>query len=281
MRTVKFEDIKEAVAKLCIQSNCILNDDINNCFDEYLKAEESEVAVDILKNLKKNAETAEKKMMPICQDTGMAVVFVEIGQEVYIEGGLLTDAVNEGVRKGYVEGYLRKSVVYDPIIKRINTKDNTPAIIHYNIVKGDRLKITVAPKGFGSENMSRIYMLKPSDGREGVIDCVLKTIKETGSNPCPPMIVGIGLGGNFEYSAYLAKKALLRPVGINSEKEYLKEIEKEVLDKANKTGIGPQGLGGRTTILWAAAEDYPTHIAGMPVAVNISCHVTRHGEVIL
>ncbi|MCD8158685.1 MAG: fumarate hydratase [Clostridiales bacterium] len=281
MRTVKFEDIKEAVAKLCIQSNCILNDDINNCFDEYLKAEESEVAVDILKNLKKNAETAEKKMMPICQDTGMAVVFVEIGQEVYIEGGLLTDAVNEGVRKGYVEGYLRKSVVYDPIIKRINTKDNTPAIIHYNIVKGDRLKITVAPKGFGSENMSRIYMLKPSDGREGVIDCVLKTIKEAGSNPCPPMIVGIGLGGNFEYSAYLAKKALLRPVGINSEKEYLKEIEKEVLDKANKTGIGPQGLGGRTTILWAAAEDYPTHIAGMPVAVNISCHVTRHGEVIL
>ncbi|MCD7777740.1 MAG: fumarate hydratase [Clostridiales bacterium] len=281
MRTVKFEDITEAVAKLCIQSNCILNDDIKNCFDEYLKSEESEVAADILKNLKKNAETAEKKMMPICQDTGMAVVFVEIGQEVYIEGGLLTDAVNEGVRKGYVEGYLRKSVVYDPIIKRINTKDNTPAIIHYNIVKGDRLKITVAPKGFGSENMSRIYMLKPSDGREGVIDCVLKTIKEAGSNPCPPMIVGIGLGGNFEYSAYLAKKALLRPVGINSEKEYLKEIEKEILDKANKTGIGPQGLGGRTTILWAAAEDYPTHIAGMPVAVNISCHVTRHGEVIL
>ncbi|MCD7905984.1 MAG: fumarate hydratase [Clostridiales bacterium] len=281
MKKVKFEAVAEAVAELCIKSNCVLNDDIKRCFDEYIKIEESEIAVNILNNLKINAEIAEEKMMPICQDTGMAVVFIETGREVYIEGGLLSDAVNEGIRKGYTEGYLRKSVVYDPVIERINTKDNTPAVIHYDIVKGDKLKITVAPKGFGSENMSRIYMLKPSDGREGVIDCVLKTIKEAGPNPCPPMIVGIGLGGNFEYSAYLAKKALLRPVGVNSDKKYLCEIEKEVLEKANKTGIGPQGLGGRTTILWAAAEDYPTHIAGMPVAVNISCHVTRHGEVIL
>ncbi len=281
MKIIKFEEIARAVAELCIKSNCILNSDIKKSFDDYIKTEESEIAVDILKNLKLNAEEAEKKMMPICQDTGMAVVFIEIGQEVYIEGGLLTDAVNEGVRRGYTEGYLRKSVVYDPVIERINTKDNTPAVIHCDIVKGDSLKITVAPKGFGSENMSRIYMLKPSDGREGVINCVLKTIKEAGPNPCPPMVVGIGLGGNFEYSAYLAKKALLRPVGVNSQKEYLRKIEKEVLEKANKTGIGPQGLGGRTTILWAAAEDYPTHIAGMPVAVNISCHVTRHGEIIL
>ncbi|MCC8014017.1 MAG: fumarate hydratase, partial [Eubacterium sp.] len=269
------------IKNMCINANCILNDDIKLSFDKALECEKSPIACDILKNLKKNAEIAEERMIPICQDTGMAVVFIEIGQEVSVKGGLLKDAVNEGVRQGYVEGYLRKSVVYDPIIERINTKDNTPAVIHYDIVEGDRLKITVAPKGFGSENMSRIYMLKPSDGREGVINCILKTIEEAGPNPCPPMIVGIGLGGNFEYSAYLAKKALLRPVGVYSEKEYLREIEKEVIEKANKTGIGPQGLGGKTTILWAAAEDYATHIAGMPVAVNISCHVTRHCECIL
>lgn len=281
MRKIYFDEIVSKVADLCINANCILNKDITDSFDKALKAERSAVASDIIKNLKKNAEIAEKRMMPICQDTGMAVVFIEIGNEVYVEGGLLKDAVNEGVRKGYTEGYLRKSVVYDPIIERINTKDNTPAIIHYDIVEGDRLKITVAPKGFGSENMSKIYMLKPSDGREGVISCILKTIEEAGPNPCPPMIVGIGLGGNFEYSAYLAKKALLRPVGKYSEKEYLREIEKEVYEKANKLGIGPQGLGGRTTILWAAAEDFATHIAGMPVAVNISCHVTRHSECII
>ncbi|MCD7854191.1 MAG: fumarate hydratase [Clostridiales bacterium] len=281
MRYINFDEIVQNVKNMCINANCILNEDIKLSFDKALECEKSPVACNILENLKKNAEIAEERMIPICQDTGMAVVFIEIGKEVSIKGGLLRDAVNEGVRQGYIEGYLRKSVVYDPIIERINTKDNTPAIIHYDIVEGDRLKITVAPKGFGSENMSKIYMLKPSDGREGVINCILKTIEEAGPNPCPPMIVGIGLGGNFEYSAYLAKKALLRPVGVHSEKEYLKEIEKEVIEKANKTGIGPQGLGGKTTVLWAAAEDYATHIAGMPVAVNISCHVTRHCECII
>ena len=281
MKIINVNKITECVKRLCIEANCILGNDIKNSFVENLKKEKSTVAKNILENLIENADIAEKRNMPICQDTGMAVIFIEIGQEVYIEGGSLTDAVNEAVRQGYTEGYLRKSVVYDPIIERINTKDNTPAIIHYDIVPGDKLKITVAPKGFGSENMSRIYMLKPSDGRDGVIDCVLKTIEEAGPNPCPPMIVGVGLGGNFEYSAYLAKKALLRPVGENSSKKYLREMEEELLEKANKTGIGPQGLGGNTTVLWVSCEDYPTHIAGMPVAVNISCHVTRHKEVIL
>ncbi len=280
MRIINKEAIINAVEKLCIDTNCILNEDILNSFDSFMEKEESPIALGILNDLKKNAEAAKKRMMPICQDTGMAVVFIEIGQEVYVEGSI-TDAVNEGVRRGYINGCLRKSVVDDPIIKRVNTKDNTPAIIHYNIVAGDKLKITVAPKGFGSENMSKIHMLKPSDGRKGVIDAVINTIEQAGPNPCPPMVVGIGLGGNFEYCAYLAKKALLRPIGKNSEKPYLKEIEEEVLERANNLGIGPQGLGGRTTILWAAAEDYPTHIAGMPVAVNISCHVTRHGETIL
>ncbi len=278
MRIIDREDIIKSVERLCIDTNCILNDDIIKSFDSFIEKEASPIAAGILRDLKKNGEAAKKRMMPICQDTGMAVVFIEIGQEVYVDGSL-EEAINEGVRRGYINGYLRKSVVYDPVIQRINTKDNTPAIIHYNIVKGDKLKITVAPKGFGSENMSRIHMLKPSEGRKGVIDCILKTIDEAGPNPCPPMIVGIGIGGNFEYSAYLAKKALLRPIGQYSEKAYLREIEEEVIKKANNLGIGPQGLGGTTTILWAAAEDYPTHIAGMPVAVNISCHVTRHGEV--
>ena len=281
MKIINKDTIIENVKNLCIKANCVLNSDIKKAFEEGLKNEESPTAKTILSNLIENADIAEKRNMPICQDTGMAVVFADIGQEVYIEGGSLSDAINEGVRRGYTEGFLRKSVVYDPVCERRNTKDNTPAIIHYNITEGDSLKITVAPKGFGSENMSRIYMLKPSDGRDGVIDCVLRTIEEAGPNPCPPMIVGIGLGGNFEYSAYLAKKALLRPVGKNSEKPYLEKIEKEILERANKTGIGPQGLGGRTTILWVACEDYPTHIAGMPVAINISCHVTRHSECIL
>lgn len=281
MRKIKCDLIKNTVARLCIEANCILNDDILNSFEKYIKEETSPIGKEIIENIIENAHIAKQKNMPICQDTGMAVVFIEIGQEVYIEGGLLEDAVNDGVRKGYIEGYLRKSVVNDPVIKRINTKDNTPAIIHYSIVKGDKLKITVAPKGFGSENMSRIFMLKPAEGREGVIKSVIKAIEEAGPNPCPPMVVGVGLGGNFEYCAYLAKKALLRSVGVNSQKDYLKEIEEEILEKANNTGIGPQGLGGKTTVLWVAAEDYPTHIAGMPVAVNISCHVTRHKEAIL
>lgn len=281
MRKIKCDLIKNTVARLCIEANCILNDDILNSFEKYIKEETSPIGKEIIENIIENAHIAKQKNMPVCQDTGMAVVFIEIGQEVYIEGGLLEDAVNDGVRKGYIEGYLRKSVVNDPVIKRINTKDNTPAIIHYSIVKGNKLKITVAPKGFGSENMSRIFMLKPAEGREGVIKSVIKAIEEAGPNPCPPMVVGVGLGGNFEYCAYLAKKALLRPVGVNSQKDYLKEIEEEILEKANNTGIGPQGLGGKTTVLWVAAEDYPTHIAGMPVAVNISCHVTRHKEAIL
>lgn len=210
----------------------------------------------------------------------MAVVFVEIGQEVHIAGGLLTDAVNEGVRKGYTEGYLRKSVVSDPFI-RVNTNDNTPAIIHYDIVGGDNVKIIVAPKGFGSENMSKIYMLKPSAGIEGAKDAIVQAVDEAGPNPCPPMVVGVGVGGNFEMAAYLAKKALLRPIGSHSDKPHLREMEEELLERMNNLGIGPQGLGGVTTVLGVNVESYPTHIAGMPIAVNISCHVTRHAEVIL
>jgi len=277
MREINVSSITSSVKKMCIDSNCILNDDIYNSILKAQKNETSEIGKNILKQLIENAELAKQKMKPICQDTGMAVVFVEIGQDVHITGGLITDAINEGVRQGYIEGYLRKSIVKDPIT-RINTNDNTPAIIHYDIVKGDKLKIIVAPKGFGSENMSRIYMLKPSQGIEGVKNSVLETIRLAGPNPCPPMIVGVGIGGNFEFSAKLAKKALLRPIGKNSEIEYIKDMEKELLKKANKIGIGPQGLGGKTTVLGVNIETFATHIAGLPVAVNISCHVTRHSE---
>ena len=280
MREISAKSIADAVAKLCIQANCVLNRDVYNALEKAKKTEKSEIGREILCQLTENADIAENEMVPICQDTGMAVIFVEVGQDVYITGGLLKDAVNEGVRKGYTEGYLRKSVVKDPFI-RVNTNDNTPAVMHFDIVEGDRIKITVAPKGFGSENMSRIFMLKPSAGIEGAKDAIVKAVDEAGPNPCPPMVVGVGVGGNFEMAAYLAKKALLRPIGSHSDKPHLREMEEELLERMNNLGIGPQGLGGVTTVLGVNVESYPTHIAGMPVAVNISCHVTRHAEVIL
>ena len=280
LREIDVNDIVKAVSKLCIEANCVLNSDVYEAIERAKESEESPVGREILGQLTDNADIARNEFVPICQDTGMAVVFVEIGQDVHIKGGLLTDAVNEGVRKGYAEGYLRKSVVEDPFLRK-NTGDNTPAVIHYDIVEGDRLKIIVAPKGFGSENMSKIYMLKPSAGIEGAKDAIIKTVDEAGPNPCPPMIVGVGVGGNFETAALLAKKALLRPVGEYSKKPQLMEMEKELLERTNRLGIGPQGLGGRTTALWVSVESFPTHIAGMPVAVNISCHVTRHAEVVL
>ncbi|MCI8804601.1 MAG: fumarate hydratase [Clostridiales bacterium] len=280
MREIDSAEITKAVKNLCIESNCVLNGDIYASIENSMKNEVSEIGKDILGKLIKNADIAKEKMKPICQDTGMAVVFLEIGQEAFIINGNLTDAVNEGVRQGYEEGFLRKSVVGDPLL-RVNTGDNTPAVIHYNIVSGDKVKITVAPKGFGSENMSKIYMLKPSQGIEGVKDAVLNTVKLAGSNPCPPMVIGVGIGGNFEMCAYLAKKALLRPINKSSEIPYIKELEDELLKKVNKLGIGPQGLGGKTTVLGLNIETFATHIAGLPVAVNISCHVTRHQEIIL
>lgn len=275
MREIGVDKIIDAVSEMCMESNCILNDDIYNAIECAKCSEKSKIGKEILNQLTQNADIAKKENMPICQDTGMAIVFIEIGQEVHITGGLIEDAVNEGVRKGYKEGYLRKSIVEDPFI-RVNTKDNTPAVIHYEIVKGDSLKINVSPKGFGSENMSRIFMMKPSDGIEGAMDAILKAIEEAGPNPCPPMVVGVGCGGNFEKSAILAKKALLRPLGSHSEKEHIKNMEIALLERANKLGIGPQGLGGTTTALGIHVETYATHIAGMPIAVNISCHVTRH-----
>lgn len=280
MRDIDVKDIINAVAELCIRANCVLNDDIYRALENAKKTEKSEIGREILCQLTDNADIAENENVPICQDTGMAVIFVELGQEAHITGGLLTDAINEGVRKGYAEGYLRKSVVSDPFI-RVNTKDNTPAIIHYDIVEGDRLKIIVAPKGFGSENMSKIYMLKPSAGIEGAKDAIVQAVDEAGPNPCPPMVVGVGVGGNFEMAALLAKKALLRPLGSHSDKPHLREMEEELLERMNGLGIGPQGLGGVTTVLGVNVESYPTHIAGMPIAVNISCHVTRHAEVVL
>jgi len=280
MREINVSEITEAVKNLCIESNCVLNGDIYDSIKNSAKSEISEIGGDILRKLVKNADIAKEKMKPICQDTGMAVVFLEMGQEVHITGGNVTDAVNEGVRQGYREGYLRKSVVGDPLL-RVNTKDNTPAIIHYDIVSGDKVKIAVAPKGFGSENMSKIYMLKPSQGAEGVKESVLETIETAGSNPCPPMVVGVGIGGNFEMCAYLAKKALLRPINKSSEIPHIKELEEELFEKANKLGIGPQGLGGKTTVLGINIETFATHIAGLPVAVNISCHVTRHKDIVL
>ncbi len=280
MREIDSAEITKAVKNLCIESNCVLNGDIYASIEKSMKNEVSEIGKDILGKLIKNADIAKEKMKPICQDTGMAVVFLEIGQEAFIINGNLTDAVNEGVRQGYEEGFLRKSVVGGPLL-RVNTGDNTPAVIHYNIVSGDKVKITVAPKGFGSENMSKIYMLKPSQGIEGVKDAVLNTVKFAGSNPCPPMVIGVGIGGNFEMCAYLAKKALLRPINKSSEIPYIKELEDELLKKVNKLGIGPQGLGGKTTVLGLNIETFATHIAGLPVAVNISCHVTRHQEIIL
>ena len=278
MREIPVSEITEAVKKLCISANYNLNSDVYSAIENSRDNEQSPIGKNILSQLLENADLAKENCKPICQDTGMAVIFLEVGQEVHFTGGNITDAINEGVRQGYIEGYLRKSVVSDPIL-RVNTKDNTPAIIHYNIVEGDKVKIDVAPKGFGSENMSKVYMLKPSDGIEGVKNAIIDCIEKAGPNPCPPMVVGVGIGGNFEKCTELAKKALLRPVGSHSDKEYVKEMEKELLERANNLGIGPQGLGGNTTVLGINIETFATHIAGLPLAVNISCHVTRHGQV--
>ncbi|QCX33053.1 fumarate hydratase [Caloramator sp. E03] len=280
MREIHVSKIVETVKRLCIDSNYYLNDDIRERLKDSKDKEIFPVAQNILDIILENADIAKNENMPMCQDTGMAIVFLEIGQDVHITGGSIEDAVNEGVRQGYSEGYLRKSVVGDPI-ERINTKDNTPAIIHYSIVPGDKLKIIVAPKGFGSENMSQLKMLKPADGIEGVKDFVLKVVKEAGPNPCPPIVVGIGIGGTFEKAAFLAKKALLRPVDVRNSNPYYAKLEEELLEKINSLGIGPQGFGGRTTALSVNVETYATHIAGLPVAVNINCHATRHAEAVL
>jgi len=280
MRTIHTDEIVETVEKLCIESNYYLNSDILTGLKKGLEEEESEIGLDILSRLVDNASLAKKKNIAICQDTGMAVVFVDIGQDVHITGENLTDSVNEGVRRGYQKGYLRKSVVRDPIYRE-NTKDNTPAVIHYNIVDGNNVRITVAPKGFGSENMSALKMLKPSDGIEGVKKFIIETVDKAGPNPCPPIIVGAGIGGTMEKAAYLAKRALLRPINVRSEIEYVRELENELLKKINNLGIGPSGLGGRTTALSVNIETYPTHIAGLPVAVNINCHATRHAEAVI
>jgi fumarate hydratase subunit alpha len=277
MRTIDKELIVETVEKLCIDANYYLNDDILNALNEGLKQEESSIGKETLSRIIENAHIAGKEKIPICQDTGMAVVFVDIGQEVYISGGSLTEAINEGVRRGYQKGYLRKSVVQDPIY-RTNTGDNTPAVIHYNIVEGDKVKIVFAPKGFGSENMSALKMLKPSDGIEGVKKFVIDTVDKAGPNPCPPIIVGVGIGGTMEKAALMAKKALLRPANKGNGMEYVNKLERELLNSINCLGIGPAGLGGRVTALAVNIEVFPTHIAGLPVAVNINCHATRHAE---
>ena len=277
MREIHISKIIEAVKELCVEANYYLSDDVRNTLYHAKKSETWPLAENILEQIILNSDIAKNENKPICQDTGMACVFLEIGQDVHIIGGLLEDAINEGVRRGYDEGFLRKSVVKDPI-NRINTKDNTPAIIYYDIVPGDKIKITVAPKGFGSENMSRIKMLKPSDGLQGVKDFIIETIKLAGPNPCPPIVIGIGIGGSFDKAAYLAKKALIRPVNENNTDEFYGNLEKELLEEVNKIGIGPQGFGGKTTALALNIETYPTHIAGLPVAVNINCHATRHKE---
>ena len=275
MREISAERITEEVSKMCINANYFLNSDIYGALEKAKSEEPSPVGREMLSQLIKNADIAKTDCVPICQDTGLAVVFVTMGQDVHITGGSLEEAINEGVRQGYTEGYLRKSVVKDPFI-RVNTNDNTPAIIHYSIVEGDGFKIEIAPKGAGSENMSKIFMMKPADGIEGAKKAIIDAVEAAGPNPCPPMIIGVGCGGNFETAALLAKKALLRPVGSHSELPHIKEMEMELLDKINRTGIGPQGLGGRTTALALNIETFATHIACMPIAVNISCHVTRH-----
>lgn len=277
MREIHVSKITQTIKKLCIDANYHLNADIRKSFKESKKKETSEIAKNIIEILEKNADIAAQEDMPMCQDTGMTVIFIEIGQDVHIIGGSLEAAINEGVRQGYTEGYLRKSVVSDPI-ERKNTNDNTPAIIHYNIVPGDGFKVTVAPKGFGSENMSQLKMLKPADGIEGVKNFVLKVVKQAGPNPCPPIIVGVGIGGTFEKAAFLAKKSLLRATDQRNSNPYYAKLEEELLESINSLGIGPQGFGGRTTALAVNVETYATHIAGLPVAVNISCHATRHAE---
>lgn len=275
IRTIRVEEITKNIKEMCIEANYFLSPDMAEAMKCAEKNEEAPLGKQILEQLQENLKIAGEDMIPICQDTGMAVVFLEIGQDVHLEGGALEDAVNEGVRQGYVEGYLRKSVVGDPLIRE-NTKDNTPAVLHTRIVDGDQVKIKVAPKGFGSENMSRVFMLKPAEGIEGVKDAVLTAVKDAGPNACPPMVVGVGIGGTFEKCALMAKEALTREVGSHSEIEYVKELEEELLTKINSLGIGPGGLGGTTTALAVNINTYPTHIAGLPVAVNICCHVNRH-----
>lgn len=275
LRVVNVSEITNAVREMCIEANHYLSPDMERVFKKAGSDEKSPLGKQILDQLEENLKIAAEDMIPICQDTGMAVVFVKVGQDVHIDGGSLNDAINEGVRQGYTEGFLRKSVVNDPIIRK-NTNDNTPAIIHYDIVDGENVNITVAPKGFGSENMSRIFMLKPADGIEGVKDAVLTAVKDAGPNACPPMVVGVGIGGTFEKCAILAKQALARNADSNSPVPYVRELEEELLEKINRLGIGPGGLGGTQTALAVNVETYPTHIAGLPVAVNICCHVNRH-----
>ena len=275
MRTIQVTAVRDAVRDMCIEANYSLSRDMCSVFEKARQEEKSPLGRRILDQLSENLEIAKNEDIPICQDTGMAVVFIEAGQDVHFEGGSLEDAVNEGIRLGYTEGYLRKSVVKDPLIRE-NTKDNTPGVIHYSIVTGDRVKICVAPKGFGSENMSRVFMLKPADGIEGVKEAVLTAVKDAGPNACPPMVVGVGIGGTFEKCALMAKEALTREAGSHSEIPWVKDLEEEMLDTVNKLGIGPGGLGGTTTALAVNVNTYPTHIAGLPVAVNICCHVNRH-----
>ena len=277
MREVNVDKVTENIKEMCIEANHFLTDDMKKVFKNAVVSEESPLGKQVLNQLNENLDIAANDMIPICQDTGMAVVFINVGQDVHFTNGNITDAINEGVRQGYVDGYLRKSVVNDPIIRE-NTKDNTPAVIHYNIVPGDKVDITVAPKGFGSENMSRIFMLKPADGIEGVKNAILTAVKDAGPNACPPMVVGVGIGGTFEKCALLANKALTRNVEEESPVEYVRELEREMLDKINRLGIGPGGLGGTQTALAINIETYPTHIAGLPVAVNICCHVNRHAH---
>jgi fumarate hydratase subunit alpha len=274
LKTVSAELITKNIKEMCIEANHYLSKDMCSVLDKAANTEKSPLGKQILGQLEDNLKIAGEDMIPICQDTGMAVVFVRIGQDVHVEGDL-KEAINEGVRQGYTEGFLRKSVVSDPI-ERINTKDNTPAVIHFDIVKGDSLELTLAPKGFGSENMSRIFMLKPADGIEGVKNAILTAVKDAGPNACPPMVVGVGIGGTFEKSALMAKEALTRPVDKKSDLEWVRELEEEMLEKINKTGIGPGGLGGSTTALAVNINTYATHIAGLPVAINICCHVNRH-----
>ena len=275
MRSIKAEEITKNIKEMCIEANLFLSSDMKEALDRAAEMEESPVGKQVLGQLQENLEIAGSETIPICQDTGMAVVFLKIGQDVHIEGGSLTDAVNQGVREGYQEGYLRKSVVRDPI-ERENTKDNTPAVLHCEIVDGEGLEITVAPKGFGSENMSRVFMLKPADGIEGVKEAVLTAVRDAGPNACPPMVIGVGIGGTFEKCALMAKHALTRNLHETSPVPYVQELEKELQEKINGLGIGPAGLGGRVTALAVNVETYPTHIAGLPVAVNICCHVNRH-----
>ena len=275
MKQIQVTEITKNIKEMCIEASHFLSKDMRIVLSDAIIQEKSPLGKQILNQLEENLEIAGKDMIPICQDTVMAVIFMEIGQEVHFEGGILEEAINEGVRQGYKEGYLRKSVVSDPLIRE-NTKDNTPAIIHYNLIPGSQVKITLAPKGFGSENMSRVFMLKPSDGIEGVKDAILTAVKDAGPNACPPMVIGVGIGGTFEKCALMAKKALTREAGVHSEITYIKELEEELLSKINGLGIGPGGLGGTTTALAVNIDTYATHIAGLPVGINICCHVNRH-----